>query len=108
MLTIKNINNILYNDLTIHRKIWKITGITETDNGKPQYQFYLSDGKEFITVYLDRIINTSKHSGNIPNKDYYKLHTSQNVNYVTTEELRSVGSTMFWLEVVCEQNNITC
>ena len=98
MLTIKNINNILYNDLTIHRKVWTITGITETDNGKPQYQFYLSDGKEFITVYLDRNwASKTNLKGMI-----YKLHTSINGVYVSNEELRSVGSTQYWLERVCE------
>jgi hypothetical protein len=98
MLTIKNINNILYNDLTIHRKIWTITGITETDNGKPQYQFYLSDGKESITIYLDRNWASKTNLKGM----LYKLHTSANGVYISNEELRSVGSTQYWLEKVCE------
>lgn len=97
MLTINNINNILYSDLRIHRKVWTITGITEMDTGKPQYQFYLSDGKEFITVYLDR--NWANET-NL--KGVYKLHTSENGMFVSNEELRSVGSTQYWLEKVCE------
>jgi hypothetical protein len=98
MLTIENIDNIVYNDLTIHRKVWTITGITETDNGKPQYQFYLTDGKDFRTIYLDRTpTNNSSTDGYL-----YKLHTSLKATLISKEELRSVGSTQYWLEKVCE------
>ena len=101
MLTIENIKRIEGQKITIKGLDWKIIGATQMNDGKPQYHFYLNHGSNFRTIYLDRIINTPKNSGNIPNKDYYKLHTSQTAKYVTTEELRSVGSTLFWLEQVC-------
>ena len=102
MLTIENIKSIEGQVVTIKGLDWKIIGATDMADGKPQYQFYLSHRNMFRTIYLDRIINTPKNSGNVENKDYYKLHTSQTARYITTEELRSVGSTLFWLEVVCE------
>jgi hypothetical protein len=108
MLTIENIQNIKGQAIKVKGKQWVVTGVTVTDavltNGKSQYQFYLtnSEGNNFRTICLDRIIDTPKNSCNIINKDYYKLHTSQNVRYVSTEELRSIGSTMYWMEQVCE------
>jgi hypothetical protein len=100
MLTIENIKRIEGQVVTIKGLDWKIIGATDMADGKPQYQFYLKHGSNFRTIYLDRIIDSINKS--IHNKDYYKLHTSQNVRYVTTQELRSVGSTLFWLEAVCE------
>ena len=98
MLTIENIDNIVYNDLTIHRKIWTITAVTEMNKTNPQYQFYLSDGKNFRTIYLDRNgVSKTNLNGML-----YKLHTSANGVFVSKEELRSVGSTQYWLEKVCE------
>jgi hypothetical protein len=102
MLIIDNIKNIEGNMISIKGASWKIVGVTEMDNGKPQYQFYLNHETHFRTIYLDRIIDTPKNSCNIINKDYYKLHTSQNARYVSTEELRNIGSTMYWMEQVCE------
>jgi len=99
MLTIENIKNIEGQVVTIKRLDWKIIGTT--DYGGKQYQFYLKHGSMFRTIYLDRIIDTPKNSGNVENKDYYKLHTSQTARYVSTEELRSIGSTLYWLEAVC-------
>ena len=101
MLTIENIKSIERQTVTIKGLDWIIIGATEMNDAKPQYHFYLKHGTNFRTIYLDRIINTPKNSGNVENKDYYKLHTSQNVKYISTEELRSVGSTLFWLEQVC-------
>jgi hypothetical protein len=98
MLTIKNINNILYSDLTIHSRVWTITSAGESDNRKDQYHFYLSDGKDFKTVYLNRFWSSKPKNGN----PLYKLHTSSNGVFVSNEELRSVGSTQYWLERVCE------
>lgn len=106
MLTIENIQNIKGQAIKVKGKQWVVTGVTDTDavltNGKSQYQFYLtnSEGNNFRTIYLDRIIENTKDK-NIYKKDFYRLHTSQNVRYVSTEELRSVGSTMYWLEQVC-------
>jgi hypothetical protein len=98
MLTIENIDNIVYNDLTIHRKVWTITAVTEMNKAKPRYQFYLSDGKNFRTIYLDRTpTNNSSTDGYL-----YKLHTSLKATLISKEELRSVGSTQYWLERVCE------
>ena len=102
MLTIENIKRIEGQRITIKGLDWKIIGATDMADGKPQYQFYLNHESMFRTIYLDRIIDTPKNSCKIINKDYYKLHTSQNARYVSTEELRSVGSTMYWLEQVCE------
>lgn len=108
MLTIKNYKKLQGQAIKVKGKQWVVTGVTDTDdaltNGKPQYQFYLtnSEGNNFRTICLDRIIDTPKDSGNIPNKNYYKLHNSQNARYVSTEELRSIGSTMYWMEQVCE------
>ena len=99
MLTIENIKRIEGQVLTIKGLDWKIIVATEMNDSKPQYHFYLNHGSNFRTIYLDRVIDSLNKS--IHNKDYYKLHTSQNVRYVTTEELRSVGSTLFWLEQVC-------
>jgi hypothetical protein len=101
MLTIQNIKRIEGQVVTIKGADWKIIGATDMADGKPQYHFYLTHLGNFRTIYLDRIINTPKNSGNVENKDYYKLHTSQTAKYITTEELRSVGSTLFWLEQVC-------
>ena len=101
MLTIENIKRIEGQKITIKGLDWKIIGATDMADAKPQYQFYLNHGSNFRTIYLDRVINTPKNSGNVENKDYYKLHTSQTARYVSTEELRSVGSTMYWLEQVC-------
>jgi hypothetical protein len=100
MLTIENIKSIEGQKITIKGLDWKIIGATDMADGKPQYQFYLSHGNMFRTIYLDRIIENTKDK-NIYKKDFYRLHTSQNVRYVSAEELRSVGSTMYWLEQVC-------
>jgi hypothetical protein len=98
MLTIKNINNILYNDLTINRTVFTITSAGEGDNRKDQYHFHLSDGNDFKTVYLNRFWSSKPKNGN----PLYKLHTSSKELFISKEELRSVGSTQYWLEKVCE------
>jgi hypothetical protein len=98
MLTIENIEKIEGNVVTIKRLDWKIIGVT--DYGPSQYQFYLKHGSNFRTIYLDRTIENTKDK-NIYNKNFYRLHTSQNARYVSAEELRSVGSTLYWFNEVC-------
>jgi hypothetical protein len=102
MLTIENIENIKGNMITIKGASWKIVGVTEMDDEKPQYQFYLNHESLFRIIYLDRIIDTPNNWCTEINKDYYTLHSLQNTRYVSTDELKSVGSTMYWLEQVCE------
>ena len=99
MLTIENIKNIEGQVVTIKRLDWKIIGVT--DYGGKQYQFYLKHGSMFRTIYLDRVTDNPKDK-NVYNRDFYRLHTSQNVRWVSTEELRNIGSTLYWLQEVCE------
>jgi hypothetical protein len=98
MLTIDNIKRIEGQRITIKGLDWKIIGATDMADGKPQYQFYLNHGSNFITIYLDRTpTNNSSTDGYL-----YKLHTSLKATLISKEELRSVGSTQYWLEKVCE------
>jgi hypothetical protein len=98
MLTIDNIKRIEGQVVRIQGLDWKIIGATDMADGKPQYQFYLNHGSNFRTIYLDRKwVSKTNLKGML-----YKLHTSANGVFVSNEELRSVGSTMYWLERVCE------
>jgi hypothetical protein len=98
MLTIDNIKRIEGQVVRIKGLDWKIIGATDMADGKSQYQFYLNHGSNFRTIYLDRKwVSKTNLKGML-----YKLHTSANGVFVSNEELRSVGSTMYWLERVCE------
>ncbi len=102
MLTIDNIHKIKGFDVTIKGIEWKIIGVTDS-NEKLQYHFYLTDnstgsnGANFRTIYLDRNWASKTNLKGM----LYKLHTSTNGVFVSNEELRSIGSTLFWLEQVC-------
>jgi hypothetical protein len=98
MLTIDNIKRIEGQVVRIQGLDWKIIGATDMADGKPQYQFYLNHGSNFRTIYLDRNWASKTNLKGM----LYKLHTSANGVFVSNEELRSVGSTMYWLERVCE------